>query len=439
MKEIKKVKSKLSNSQKLLLLFQLLNRKKSDGNVCGSITIHEKIDVDRLKQAINKFLENNDGIRTRICFTGLGFRQFFAEYEPLEIEVINVESDEDVKKIEDKINHEVFSMINKPLYKIKIFKFKDGTGGFIGCIHHIICDAWTIGLTINQIMGYYENGDEKYTTYSYSEYVKSEAKYLKSNREKKDKEYWDKLVKNGLPPAAIIDGDLSQEDKTRKCGNCIYNIDKNTMDRINKYCEKLKISQCSFITGVYSLYIGKKANLRKFILDTILSNRSNYREKYTFGLFAKTAGFVAKIPNSNFENYIKGVQKELANTYRHYKYSTSKILKEVHKIEPHRKRLSKIWFSFQNAKTDKDNIKVPYSTRWTPLETTYLYDMLIELYDLNGDGSLNIIYYYLLSKYSKKRIDEVHSGICSIINQVLDDNSVSIKDIKIDEELLLQN
>ena len=435
----KKNKFGLSNSQKLLLLFQLLNRKKNDGNVCGSITIKQKIDTDKLEKAINKFIENNDSVRTRICFTLLGFKQYFAEYEPIKVEVIEVESEQDVKDIEDKINHEVFSMIEKPLYKIKIFKFKDGTGGFIGCMHHIICDAWTIGLTINEILSYYTESGIEYPRYSYAEYVKSEKQYLKSNRIKNDKKYWDNLVKNDLPPAAIIEGDLNIEDKARKCGNNIYCFEKSTINKINEYCNKIKISQCSFITGVYSLYIGKRANLNKFILDVILSNRSNYKEKNTIGLFAKTAGTVAKIENTSFEKYILEINKELSKTYKHYKYSTSKILKKVHKLEPKRKRLSKIWFSFQNAKADTKSINFPYTTRWTPLETTYLYDMLIELYDLNNDGSLNIIYYYLLSKYSKKRIDEIHNGICSIINQVIENNNINIEDIIIDENSLAMN
>lgn len=434
-KKIKKYR--LGNSQKLLLLFQLLNRKKSDGNVCGSITIHEKLDIPRLEEAINKLVENNDAIRTRICFSGLGFKQYFAKYEPFKVEVFDVNDDEEVKEIENTINHEVFSMINKPLYKIKIYRFKDGTGGFIGCMHHIICDAWTIGLCIREIMGYYYNDNAEFDTYSYSEYVNGEKEYLKSNRYIKDQEYWKTLINNEIPPAAVIEGDLNIESKTRKCGNCMFTIEKSIIDKIDTYCKKMGISQCTFFTGVYSLFIGKEAKLDNFMLDTIIANRTNYKEKNTLGLFAKTSGFLAKIENSSFGDYILGINKELLKTYKHYKYSTAKILKMVHKKEPKRKRLSKIWFSFQNTKLDQSIFKSPHNTRWTPLESTYLYDMLIELYDLNCSGELNIIYYYQIYKYSIERITQVHNGIYNIINQVLENNEINIEDIKIDETVLI--
>mgnify|MGYP003303146003 CR=1 FL=1 len=49
------------------------------------------------------------------------YKQYFKEYEAFDIEIIDVQTDDDVKNIENKMNHEVFSMLNKPLFKIKFF------------------------------------------------------------------------------------------------------------------------------------------------------------------------------------------------------------------------------------------------------------------------------------------------------------------------------
>ena len=121
--------------------------------------------------------------------------------------------------------------------------------------------------------------------------------------------------------------------------------------------------------------------------------------------------------------------------YRHYKYPTRKLLKILKSKDKKRKRASKIWFSFQNAKISNNLVEIPFVTRWTPLESTYLYDMLIELYDLENNGSLDIIYYYLSYKYSKSRMIEIHNGIYSIIQNVLDDPKINIKDISLKKEV----
>ena len=86
---------------------------------------------------------------------------------------------------------------------------------------------------------------------------------------------------------------------------------------------------------------------------------------------------------------------------------------------------------------DRDAFKVPFSTRWTPIESTYLYDMLIELYDLENNGSLDIVYNFLAYKYSKTRMIEIHNGIYSIIEQVLKDPKINLQDIIINKNKLL--
>lgn len=424
-------KYNLSGSQTLFLLFQLLNRKKSDGNVCGSFTIQEKVDFEKLKEAINLYVKKNDSIRAKFCFTLLGFKQYFEEYKPFDIEIIDVESDEDVKAIEDKINHEVFPILNNKLYKVKFFRFKDGHGGVVACMHHIICDAWTTGLAIIEIMGSYSKNINDYETYQYSDYVASEKNYLSSKRYQNDKAFWKELFKDNVPPQAIIDGDLNENDPARKAGNSVFNISKEKMEKITEFCTENKISECSFFTGVYALYIGKEAKLNDFMLDTIVSNRTNYKEKHTAGLFARTMALRTKIEKEKFKDYIIDIHKELARTYKHYKYPTTDVLKIARKVDKNVKRLSKIWFSFQNTKTGSHLSNVPYSTRWTPIESTYLYDILIELFDLDNNGSLNIIYNYLKSKYSPERMIEIHTGIENIILQVLENKDISINEIQI--------
>jgi len=275
------VKHSLTASQKLLLYFQLLNRKKSDGNICGSLTIKEKVDFEKLKMAVNFVVKNNDSFRTRICFTGLSFKQYFNEYKEFDIEIIDVKNDDDVKKIENKINHKVFSMLNKPLFNIKFFRFEDGTGGIICSMHHVICDAWTVGLAINEIMSYYSNIEIEIQAFPYYEHVKDEHNYLSGNLIKKDKLFWKDFFKNNIPPSAVIKGDLNKEHESRKTDYYRVKIPKEVVDDIEEYCKKIKISSCSFFTGVFSLFIGLELQTQELLLDTIISNRGTFKEKHT--------------------------------------------------------------------------------------------------------------------------------------------------------------
>lgn len=280
-------KYRLTSSQRLLLYFQLLNRKKSDGNICGSLTLKEKVDFEKLKEAVNFVVEKNDCFRTRICFSGFSFKQYFKEYEKFDIEIVDVLTDDDVKKIENKMNHEVFYMFNQPLFKMKFFRFEDGTGGIVCCMHHVICDAWTVGLAVDEIMAYYCDNKNEVKSFNYYEHIEDEHNYLFSNSIKKDELFWKNFFKNTLPPPAIIKGDLNKENISRISNYYKVNISKEVIDCINEYCMNTKVSVCSFFTGIFALYIGLESQTKDFLLDKIISNRGTFKDKHTARIVCK--------------------------------------------------------------------------------------------------------------------------------------------------------
>ena len=57
--------------------------------------------------------------------------------------------------------------------------------------------------------------------------------------------------------------------------------------------------------------------------------------------------------------------------------------------------------------------------------------MDIHIYDMNDTGNINIAYDYLTSKYSIDDICFIHARILHIINQILENNEINLKDIEI--------
>ena len=92
-----------------------------------------------------------------------------------------------------------FEVLDNLLFSFKTFTFPDGHGGFVITAHHLISDAWTAGLVVNEIMDYYEKIinsqiiDNKNP--SYLDYITSEQEYLNSEKFNKDKEFWNEIFK----------------------------------------------------------------------------------------------------------------------------------------------------------------------------------------------------------------------------------------------------
>ena len=205
---MEKEKFNLTNPQKSAWLTQQMYPDMPIENVCGTVFIDEKVDFIALEKAMNLFVEKNDSFRIKVTENGNKIQQYVSDFEPFKIDIENVKDEKEIKELETKVVSTPFSMLDKLLFKFAIFKLENGQGGFIVNAHHLISDAWTAGLVVNEIMDFYAElikvkPQEEVEKPSYIDYINSEKEYINSERFKKDKEYWESLF-NEVPELAKI-------------------------------------------------------------------------------------------------------------------------------------------------------------------------------------------------------------------------------------------
>ena len=185
---------KLTNPQKNIWNMEFFYKNTNICNICGSGLIKEKIDINLLKKAINILVSKNDSFRIQLTYENGNPMQYFVQYEPFEIEVVNVSSDEEFRNLETIMVNEKFTLLNSPLFKFKLALFPNGYAAVVLNIHHIISDSWSLGITINEIVKIYHslinNTEYISPTFSYIDFINSENDYINTNKYLKDKEYW---------------------------------------------------------------------------------------------------------------------------------------------------------------------------------------------------------------------------------------------------------
>ena len=406
-------------------------------NICGSMTIFEKVDFDKFSKAINIFVENTDSFRIKLFMDNTYVKQYISDYIPFELEIINVSSDEDVKNIEKQIASIPFNLMEKLLFTFKLFKFPDGHGGFVVNAHHIISDSWTLGIVVNRIINIYScllNNENinNLNNFSYIDYINSEQNYLKSDKYIKDKEYWDNIYST-IPEIATIPSCNKDTSKSISiaANRELININNEQLININTFCVQNKVSIYNFFMAVFSIYLSRVSNLDDFVIGTPILNRTNFKEKNTAGMFINTIPFRISINhNETFKEFVSKIAINSMGMLRHQKYSYQYILENLRKQDSSLPNLYKVMLSYQVTKMTDNNDFIPHSSRWTFNQTTSD-DLDIHLYDFNDSSSLNIAYDYNISKYSQEDIIAIHKRILHIINQIVDNNNVVLKNIEI--------
>lgn len=426
----------LTNPQKSIWLTEQFYKNTPIENITGCVTVLEKLDLKALQKAINLFVEKNDSFRLKFILKGDDVFQYLSSFSEFEIENILVKTNHDVKKLENQMSNTVFEVLDNLLFSFKTFTFPDGHGGYILTAHHLIYDAWTASLVGTEIINYYEkiiNAEslDDISNPSYIDYIVSEQEYLKSEKFKKDKEFWNGIF-NSIPEIATIPSingnsqELSCKSKRKQ-----FIIPEETISLINKFCKENKASIFNFFMAVFSLYISRVSSLNDFTIGTPILNRGNFKEKQTTGMFISNIPFRVCVNNDiSFAQFLSNISMDFLKIFRHQKYPYQYLLEDLRKQDSSLPNLYNILISYQNARTNAQTSSVKYESEW--VETNYIADdMDIHIYDMNDTGNINIAYDYLTSKYSIDDICFIHARILHIINQILENNEINLKDIEI--------
>ncbi len=394
------------------------------------------VDFRLMKIVLNHMIKSNDNFQTRLFLDNGNVKQYFCDFEEIDFPFIEIESLDSLIE-QEKNRNNVFDVLNGPLYEFKIYKIKGtNTGGIFGNFHHLICDALTIGLSAKQFTYAYntlvETGslpDLNPDNNSYIDYIKSENEYIKSEKFAKDKAYWDEIFKTVPEIATIYTSRDSKSLLNPDARRETFIIDSSFMDKINNLCTNLKISLYAFFMAVFGIYIGRVSRLDDFAIGTPILNRTNFKEKNTLGMFISTVPFRMTLKDDlSFKDFSAKTSKDTMSMLRHQKYSYGYILEELRKRDSSLPGLYSIMLSYQITKASDDSSN--YSTMWE-FNNSVNDDLDIHIYDINDENSVSISYDYNINKYESKDISAIHPRIMHIIEQVIENENILVKDIDI--------
>lgn len=445
--EVKKYN--LTNPQKSIYLTEKFYSQTCINNICGTCIIHSVLNFDLLKQAINLLIQNNNNFKIRFEIINNDVQQYLSETQLTDIEIIDIQDisyvDEIEKNMQEKI-FDIFSDNNK--FEFKIFRFPNNHGGFILNIHHLLADSWTLGLVARTVMQNYNLllNDEQLpinkNNFSYINYINDENEYLNSEKFIKDEQYWNSIF-NTIPELATIPSKniVSTNKISCNANRNKYTISKEIMDNIIIFCKKNNISVFNFFMSIYSIYIGKISCTQDFVIGTPILNRSNFSQKQTHGMFISTLPVRINLDSeSSFEDFSKKISSDSLSMLRHQKYPYQNILENLRKKQSDLPNLYNILLSYQITKTNTEGFN--YETRWA-FNNNCADDIQIHILDLNDFGSVNIFYDYKTQKFDTTDIENMHSRVMCIIEQVLNSENIKLSDISIvtpsEQDVLLKS
>lgn len=325
-------------------------------NLCGAVFYKEKRDSLFLQQAVRCFIQSQSALRLRFCIKDEP-KQYVTEQNNEQIPVMTFSSMKEFDNYAEKFAKEPLGLIECPMYRFVVFEVENKSGILI-LLSHLISDAWTFGLMLQQLdVAYHQLKEGKEVSLpegDYTDYIQSETAYLQSERYGKDRNYWEEKYANRPEESPIrlcnaLSGSIAADRITRI-------LPFSLEQKIEEYCKSNSVTQAVLFETALIIYLSKiNSENRTVTIGVPVLNRGNAIEKDIAGMFVTTMPFTVTVSDEmTVLELSKQITKGHMELFRHQKYPYSDILKNLREKQNFSGNLYDVMISYQNARTHSE-------------------------------------------------------------------------------------
>ena len=303
----------------------------SVNNISTTIRINGRLDFTALQQSINRVIESDSSMRTRLVVRNGEMMQYHAPYVKEEFPVYDFSntSSEGIENWESSVTRELINLEGGALYRFVLFRDSENSGGVLVKMHHIIADGWSqimlcnkIGETYLELLSGKEPSLDEAPEYSL--HIQEEQDYLSSKAFARDEKYWKQVLSGMGEPCSLkaVNG-ASVSPVGRRLS---FELPQIINHAIFSFCEEKRVAPFAVFYMALAIYFKRNGGTDDFTIGVPIFNRTSYEFKRSSGMFVTTLPFRNEINDEwNLNDFNEILMDKWYELLRHQRFPFSKI------------------------------------------------------------------------------------------------------------------
>lgn len=307
---------------------------------------------------------------------------------------------------------------------------KDYGFGVYFKVHHLISDAFSVGLLVNEFIFTYRGYEKKFFSKiergSYSKVLDAENNYKHSKKIDRDKKFWISEFQYNLNNSYLS----SKKTESYRVRRKSFNLSESESAELKNFAVQNNVSELFIYMAAFSIFMSRINRVEEVNIGTTLHSRFGKNQKNTMGMFVNTVPINIKIEKElKFTEFVNQVDKRKTNIFKHSKFNYTSLKQELTENFGLKGDLFDVIINYQTAKKEFDD---EFKISWENCQ--YQSNNLTVSLNCWEDGTFKIDFDYLDDVFSEEDIDNINRQVNNILFNGLQKTDYQISSLKMIDE-----
>lgn len=419
----------LSSPQKRLYWLLQLYNDSVVYNISKVVEIQNVVDVKHLNHAFSTLIMQHESLRTSFHQVNGDVKQKIHTEFNFEIVIKNTNESQVYEEIDKSIKP--FDLSMYPLIRVNLLRVSENKNILVIDLPHIIADGVSINKLLEQFTTIYKYGEIVPAKYQYRDYIVWYEKWKTSNNYIEHKEFWKNIFSSPVLKLNLPTDFLTKNLSNCKGKNIYFTINQDTMLLIQNKLLAGDQTMFMFLLFNFFVLISKYSESDDLTIGCPVSGRTKHEFFDIMGLFANMLPIRFRLDNHiEFELLFKNFSQSVVKYYNYQDYQFDDIVNNYgFNTEKSNNPLFDIVFAYINNKGQENLLKqmnmhpIKFEKGTTP------YHLLMNVFEF--DNKIELVFEYATDLFMEDTIEEMYSNYLFIINQVIKNPQIKLKDIQL--------
>jgi amino acid adenylation domain-containing protein len=381
-------------------------------NMPTAMVMEGRLDKEKLMKAAEALVKRHEALRTTFGLEDGRMVQRIVSHADAEIEVERASGfAEELKESLMADFVRPFDLSKAPLMRLKLVEADHNESIMLFDMHHIISDAISLDIVIEEFVNYYFGGEPAPLRMQYKDY----SEWMKSRDMSREKEYWLGELSGELPVLEMPLDHARPQMQSFRGRSVLRQLNSALRKNVLRLAKATGTTEYMILLSCMMIVLSKYTGQEDIIIGSPASCRTHPDMEKTLGMFVNTLALRGQPEeNKSFRGFLLEIREKCLKAYEHQEYPFELLVGNVKVArDMSRNPIFDVLFDFEdNVRKQKGMHE--FSARQLKLEgKTTKFDLDVQMF-VKEDG-YGIECTYCVDVYEKESVELLLGHFCEVI------------------------